>query len=196
MAKKNTRDLILDVASTVFATIGLRRTTMETIASAAGRGRRTVYMYFKNKAEIYNAVVEREIGFITLPLRDVISSDGPWEETLYRYATVRREQISTLLDRNPLLLKDFSLSHYRVERLREKLFERELRIVTPFFGEIVNGMNIKVIAEPGYLAISFLNLLRGNDRILAFPGSHEKAAALSDIAALLIINSIRKTPGQ
>ncbi|MCK7537729.1 MAG: TetR/AcrR family transcriptional regulator [Marinilabiliales bacterium] len=38
---------------------GLRRTTMETIAAAAGRGRRTVYMYFSNKAEIYDAVVDR-----------------------------------------------------------------------------------------------------------------------------------------
>jgi len=196
MAKKNTRDLILDVAATVFATIGLRRTTMETIASAAGRGRRTVYMYFKNKAEIYNAVVEREIEYITIPLRDIVSSDGPWEETLNRYATVRRERISNLLDRNPLLLKDFSLSHYRVERLREKLYERELQIVIPFFREIVDDKNINGNSEPGYLAISFLNLLRGNDRMLAFTGDKKKAAALSDMAALLIINSIRRMPGQ
>ncbi|MBE0666345.1 MAG: hypothetical protein IH593_01600 [Bacteroidales bacterium] len=60
----------------------------------------------------------------------------------------------------------------------------------------MNGMNIKGNPEPGYLAISFLNLLRGNDRMLAFPGGKEQAAALSDIAALLIINSIRHIPGQ
>jgi AcrR family transcriptional regulator len=41
---------------------------METIAAAAGRGRRTVYMYFSNKAEIYEAVVESEIRGITVPL--------------------------------------------------------------------------------------------------------------------------------
>jgi len=38
MAKNTTRDLILSVAATLFATAGFRRTTMETIAPAAGRG--------------------------------------------------------------------------------------------------------------------------------------------------------------
>ena len=52
--------MIIDVAARLFATVGLRRTTMETIAAAAGRGRRTVYMYFRNKAQIYDAVVEKE----------------------------------------------------------------------------------------------------------------------------------------
>jgi len=62
MARKSTRDMIIAVAAGLFATVGLRRTTMETIAAAAGRGRRTIYMYFSNKAEIYEAVVDREIN--------------------------------------------------------------------------------------------------------------------------------------
>ncbi|HPE23793.1 MAG TPA: helix-turn-helix domain-containing protein, partial [Bacteroidales bacterium] len=77
MTKRGTREMIVDVAAGLFATVGLRRTTMETIAAAAGRGRRTVYMYFKNKAEIYDAVVDMEIKKITGPLSNLARSDEP-----------------------------------------------------------------------------------------------------------------------
>lgn len=189
MAKKSTRDLILGVAATLFATAGFRRTTMEIIAAAAGRGRRTVYMYFENKAEIYNAVVDKEIALITSPLKDIISSGVSTEKTVSDYARTRLEGIKSLLDRNPLLMKDFSQSHNRIERLREKLYSQELRIVTPYFKSIVSpGKNPST--DPEAVAIAFLNMLRGNDRKLAGGGNYEKAVELADIASDIIISGI------
>ena len=82
MARRSTRDMILDVAARLFATTGLRQTTIEAIATEAGRGRRTVYMYFANKAEIYEAVVQREIRSIIKPLHDVVSSGDDFETIL------------------------------------------------------------------------------------------------------------------
>ncbi|MFZ0471440.1 MAG: helix-turn-helix domain-containing protein, partial [Bacteroidales bacterium] len=78
MARKSTRDMIIGVAAGLFGTVGLRQTTMEIIAAAAGRGRRTVYMYFSNKAEIYEAVVEGELNRIINPLREIAASEGPF----------------------------------------------------------------------------------------------------------------------
>lgn len=189
MAKKSTRDLILGVAATLFATAGFRRTTMEIIAAAAGRGRRTVYMYFENKAEIYNAVVDREIALIISPLKDIISSGVPTEKKISRYALTRLEGIKSLLDRNPLLMKDFSQSHNRIERLREKLYSQELRIVTPYFKSIVSPGK-KPAADPEAVAIAFLNMLRGNDRKLAGGGNYKKAVELAEIASDIILSGI------
>ena len=190
MPKKSTRDLILGVAATLFATKGFRRTTMETIANAAGRGRRTVYMYFHDKVEIYNAVVAMEISAITAPLKDIVSCQGDLSDVIHRYAQKRCEGILALLKRNPLLLKDFAQSHNRVERLRESLNEEELKIINPYFAEILSEAGPKARYHSGDLAITFMNLLRGNDRMLISSGNEKTVAELAEIACDIFLKGI------
>ena len=55
MALIKTRNKLVDVARQLFAKRGLDNTTMNDIAAASGKGRRTLYTYFKNKEEIYFA---------------------------------------------------------------------------------------------------------------------------------------------
>ena len=68
MASK-TRERLLDVARQLFASNGVEKTTMNDIATASDKGRRTIYTYFKNKKEIYEAVIERESEAIVQKLR-------------------------------------------------------------------------------------------------------------------------------
>ena len=53
MAVVKTRTKLVDVARQLFAKNGLENTTMNDIAQASGKGRRTLYTYFKNKEESY-----------------------------------------------------------------------------------------------------------------------------------------------
>ena len=55
-----TREKLIEVARQLFAYKGIENTTMNDIANASDKGRRTIYTYFKNKKEIYNAVIEQE----------------------------------------------------------------------------------------------------------------------------------------
>ena len=190
MARKSTRDMIIGVAAGLFATVGLRRTTMETIAATAGRGRRTIYMYFSNKAEIYDAVVDREIRLITAPLRELVSSAQVFEAALERYAEVRIIQLNALLIRNPLLIRDFSLGHNRVERLRERLNRDELQILTPYFSRnIVYDDNSGLPLPEEYAAI-FLNLARGSDRLLTKKDGLIEAIRFSSLSVSLFLRGI------
>jgi len=212
--------MIIGVAARLFATNGLRRTTMETIAMAAGRGRRTVYMYFTNKAEIYDAVVEMEIKMITEPLRDLVSSTRDLETVLHRYGEQRVNRMNSLLTRNPLLLKDFSQGHSRIERLRERLNNDELQILTPLFRRHIESGNasIKLLPEeqagsasasgqpphgtkvgsasasvqpyPEDYAAIFLNMLRGSDRLLTKTDGPGEAIRFSAISADLLLRGI------
>jgi len=190
MARKSTRDIIIGVAAGLFATAGLRRTTMETIAAAAGRGRRTIYMYFGNKAEIYDAVVDMEIKQITGPLRDIVSSVRGFDAVLNRYAEERCTRLFMLVTKNPLLLKDFSQGHSRIERLRERLNRDELQILTPFFH--MNVRNAKHTGQPSpeEYAVIFLNLLRGGDRLLTKKDGLNEAIRFSAISSDLFCRGI------
>jgi len=191
MARKNTRDLIIGVASALFATRGFGHTTMETIAASAGRGRRTVYMYFRDKIEIYNAVVDKEISLITRPLRDVAGDINSLDKTLKLYASVRIDGISKLLKRNPLLMRDFAQGHNRIERLREKLNNEEIRIVTTLLDDFLSRNPRHSNTEPADLAISFMNMLRGNDRLLTVGEREEKISELNKLACDIFLDGIR-----
>lgn len=167
---------------------------METIAAAAGRGRRTLYMYFQNKAEIYNAVVDKEISMITAPLKDVVASEGSPEDILLRYAIVRLECLTALLKRNPLLLKDFSQGHNRIERLREKLNDEEKKILFRFFSRFLDQSGSNLLYKAEALVLTFLNMLRGNDRLLTVDGNIERANDLSVFGVRMIITYINNAP--
>ena len=66
-----TREMLVDVARQLFAKSGLENTTMNDIAIASRKGRRTLYTYFKNKNEIYWAVVESELAHLLQRLKDI-----------------------------------------------------------------------------------------------------------------------------
>ncbi len=51
---------ILDAAAVVIIRLGYDKTTMSDIAEEAGASRRTVYMYFKGKEELFEALLYRE----------------------------------------------------------------------------------------------------------------------------------------
>ncbi len=51
---------ILDAAAAVIIRLGYDKTTMSDIAEEAGASRRTVYLYFKGKEELFEALLYRE----------------------------------------------------------------------------------------------------------------------------------------
>ena len=61
MSISKTRQKLVDVARQLFAKNGLENTTMNDIAVASGKGRRTLYTYFKSKEDVYYAVIESEL---------------------------------------------------------------------------------------------------------------------------------------
>ncbi len=86
-----TRDKLIDVARQLFAYKGVENTTMNDIATASDKGRRTIYTYFKNKKEIYNAVLERQSDTIIKQLKAIVDSPLSPEEKLRDYLAKRIE---------------------------------------------------------------------------------------------------------
>jgi TetR/AcrR family acrAB operon transcriptional repressor len=67
-----TRHLLLDAAELVFAQKGVSRTSLNDIAQAAGVSRGAIYWHFKNKADLFNAMMDR----ITLPMEAELQQIG------------------------------------------------------------------------------------------------------------------------
>jgi TetR/AcrR family acrAB operon transcriptional repressor len=64
---QETRNRILDFAEHVFGEKGVSRTSLDDLARAAGVTRGAIYWHFRNKAELFDAMMAR----ITLPMEEV-----------------------------------------------------------------------------------------------------------------------------
>ena len=88
-----TRELLIDVARRLFAKEGIENTTMNDIAKASNKGRRTLYTYFKNKQDIYMAVIESELNLLADNLRSVERLNMAADDKLVRYIFMRMDAI-------------------------------------------------------------------------------------------------------
>ena len=124
-----TRDMLVDVARQLFARMGVDNTTMNDIAQASRKGRRTLYTYFKSKNEIYLAVVESELDLLYKMLLDVAGKDMPPDEKLFAFIYMRLDAIKALVFRNGTLKANFFRDIWRVEKVRKSFDLRETEII-------------------------------------------------------------------
>lgn len=130
MAQTKTRDKLIDVARQLFAKKGLDDTTMNDIAVASAKGRRTLYTYFKNKEEIYYAVIEAEMERLTVTLQEVGARDlNPIDkivEIVYSHLRLIKEAVL----RNGNLRAEFFRNIWLVEKVRRHFDQTEVMLLT------------------------------------------------------------------
>lgn len=135
-----TRDKLIEVARQLFAHKGMENTTMNDIANASEKGRRTIYTYFRNKREIYNAVVERDSEQLVSRLREIAYMPVEPVEKLRRYLTTRFDIVSETVHRpdysfRSLLRGDFR----RIDRIRRLAVDKEQALFTRIINEGVES---------------------------------------------------------
>jgi transcriptional regulator len=134
MAQK-TREKLIDVARQLFARKGVENTTMNDIAEASEKGRRTIYTYFKNKRDIYNTVIESESEQMLSKLRDLVSQPLPPEQKLMNFIFMRFEAVKEIVIRNGSLRAGFFRDVRKVERARRGTTEKEASILKQILSE-------------------------------------------------------------
>lgn len=95
-ASKKRTEKILEAAFPLFARQGLRKTTVEQIASAAEMGKGTVYLSFKSKDEILLAILRREAHALFQTLRSAIRKEATAVGQLRAYMRTRVRTIADL----------------------------------------------------------------------------------------------------
>ncbi len=126
MIVSKTRIKLVDVARQLFAKMGVENTTMNDIALASKKGRRTLYTYFKSKDEIYMAVVESELEMLTDMMTKVAEKDISPDEKIVELIYTRLEAIKQVVYRNGTLRANFFRDIWRVEKIRKKFDAKEI----------------------------------------------------------------------
>ncbi|MDE6652091.1 MAG: TetR family transcriptional regulator [Paramuribaculum sp.] len=157
-----TREKLIEVARQLFAHKGVENTTMNDIAAASDKGRRTIYTYFKNKREIYNAVIERESENLLENLREVQLSNLSPAEKLAEGLKRRFEIIMQLSQRHDSIRIIFYRDLRRIDKIRKLVSEKEKEILNSIIKEgIISGEFD--IEQAKRLPSLVKMLLQGND---------------------------------
>ncbi len=82
---QDVRAQITVAATRVFQRWGYKRATMEDIAQEAGKGKATLYYYFRNKEEVFSSVLEGQIAEVRELLRRELAKESGPAEKLKRY---------------------------------------------------------------------------------------------------------------
>ena len=126
MSISKTRQKLIDIARQLFAKRGVANTTMNDIAVASGKGRRTLYTYFNSKEEVYSAVIESELERLSDKLDEVAAMKmRPLDkviELIYTHLSMIRETVV----RNGNLRAEFFRNIWMVEKVRKKFDDYEI----------------------------------------------------------------------
>ena len=128
MAVSKTRAKLVDVARQLFAKNGVDNTTMNDIAVASTKGRRTLYTYFKSKEDIYVAVVESELDRLSEALDRVASENIAPDLKILKLIETHLDAIKLIVRRNGTLRASFFRDIWQVERVRRNLNQHEIAL--------------------------------------------------------------------
>lgn len=119
MTVQKTRAKLVDVARQLFAKKGVEDTTMNDIAVASRKGRRTLYTYFKSKEQIYMAVVESELEMLSDRLKEAAGKTMSPDKKILELIMTHLDTIKMVVYRNGTLRASFFRDIWRVEAVRK-----------------------------------------------------------------------------
>ena len=126
MAVSKTKAKLVDVARQLFAKMGVENTTMNDIALASKKGRRTLYTYFKSKEDIYMAVVESELDMLSDMMKRVAEKNISPDEKMIEMIYTRLDAVKEVVFRNGTLRGNFFRDIWRGEKVRKWFDAKEI----------------------------------------------------------------------
>jgi AcrR family transcriptional regulator len=152
--------MLIEVARELFARNGKKEVTMNDIAEASKKGRRTLYTYFNNKEEIYKAVIDKELEMVLERLYIVSNESKEPDIKLTNHIITHLDTIKYVVTRNGSLRADFFHDIYEVERTRRKIDVKEIALIRKILSE---GIEKKVFKrmDPDLSAVIIFYAIKG-----------------------------------
>ena len=138
------KNRIIEVAQNVFKRYGFKKSTMDEIAAAAGKGKSTLYHYFKSKEEVFAAVIEKEGNTMFKELNKIITANIDCKLKLKKYIITRMSLIDELSNLYSAIKLDY-LNHFNfIQKYREKYDEYEILFIEQILQDGINKKEFNI----------------------------------------------------
>ena len=180
---------ILKEARKLFQQFGLRKTTMEDIAKAMGKGKSTLYYYYCSKEEIFDAVVLMEIGEVFNCVKQAVEKAVSAEDKLKAFTLTKIKAVQKRYNLCKLVNGEMQENLRCMKHLHTEYDIQETRLVKEIltFG-VKNGEFTKLISkELDILPSVMVSSLRGLEREMFIESKYVKLEPrLESIMSIMI----------
>jgi len=138
------KNKIVKVAQDIFKRYGFKKSTMDEIAIAAGKGKSTLYHYFNSKEEVFAAVIEKESNTMFRELNKIITANIDCKTKLKKYISTRMELINKLSNLHSAIKSDY-LNHFNfIQKYRVKYDEYEILFIEQILQDGINKKEFNI----------------------------------------------------
>jgi AcrR family transcriptional regulator len=124
--RQQTREYLLEAAARVFGERGFHGASLDQVAAAAGFTKGAVYSNFKNKDELFLALIEAAYRREMTALKETLEESAvPPQARLGDFVSLIRDELDQMPDNWGSLYLEFSLYAMRHPEARQRLHELE-----------------------------------------------------------------------
>lgn len=163
------RERVLRAAQQLFQQHGLHKVTMDDIARALGRGKSSLYYYYKSKEEIFTAMLDREIREVLAEVERAVALAPTAEEKLYTFCMTRLQKQRQKAALNALVAGEALRSLDLVHHIRQCYRQQQADLLRQIFAEAEGGLALAACPHrTEALTVLILAGLRGLGEELVF----------------------------
>lgn len=159
-SREKFRDRLIEIASEKFGKFGYKKTSLDDIALATRKGKTSIYYYFKNKEDIFKAVVEKEAQTLSDKMLIALSKANGPEEKLKAYIFTRMEALKGVSNFYDALKNELYDQLNFIDAVREKYLHQEIELIRLILEE-GKQKGIFKISDTALTAITIVNILKG-----------------------------------
>ncbi len=147
--KKTRTDEILKAAQEAFARHGYKKTTIEDIADRLGMVKSALYYYYRNKQELFVAVIEHEVILFFENIRALLDDGAGTEEKLVIYSRQSYKLHHDFHNLYNLTVDDLFQNYEGLIRVRSKFYGKNMTLLAEILGSgrRAAGMDISQAAR-------------------------------------------------
>ena len=130
MSEIEVKNSIIESATKFFSKFGFYKTKMDEIAKHIHKAKGVLYYYFKNKEELFNEVLRKELNTVKSELSKVVINEADSLNALHKYFLTRLNLLNKAVNYHETLKADFFERYYFVKDVREDFLEYERTQIT------------------------------------------------------------------
>lgn len=154
------KEKILDIAFKHFVQYGFTKTTLTGIAYVLGKKKTALYYYFKNKEDLFAAIVRVEAENLLAELELIFKKEEDEITILKKYITTRVRAMHLVSVRYKVLKDELFILLPEIERVRLPYHEKEVILVENLLTR-GNEKEIFRTANAEHIAKVLVNTLKG-----------------------------------
>ncbi len=187
---------IINGAKKLMQQYGLKKTTMEDIAKAAGKSKSTLYYYFKDKEQIFDRVINLEIDEFFQTVKAAVNKQSNEIDMLKTYIVTK---IKTLRDKTNLYR--FAIENdldgrinQEFTNLRNRYDNEEKKLLSTILTKGVNAklFTNEITADIDTLSEVLVSCVRGIEMDIITNNKNKTLADKADLLVDVLIKGISK----